>query len=102
MEKLLVATDFSELARHAYVAATSLAKAYDAGVQLVHQAEPLPFLYKDGSRAPIPLDSYYDQLNARLNEELEMNLPLNKIFELPTISQYAKHIEGTILMLLEE
>ena len=40
MNKLLVATDFSELARQAYVAAASLAKAYDAQIHLVYQAEP--------------------------------------------------------------
>ncbi|MCK0148114.1 amino acid adenylation domain-containing protein [Arenibacter sp. F26102] len=42
------------------------------------------------------------RVTARINEEVEMNLPLNKIFELPTISSYAKYIETTLIALMEE
>ncbi|WP_394748817.1 amino acid adenylation domain-containing protein [Spongiimicrobium salis] len=42
------------------------------------------------------------RVTARINEEFEMNLPLNKIFELPTIGEYAAHIEATIIALMEE
>ncbi|MCK0137087.1 amino acid adenylation domain-containing protein [Arenibacter sp. S6351L] len=42
------------------------------------------------------------RVTARINEEVEMNFPLNKIFELPTIAEYAKYIEETLLTLMEE
>ncbi|MEQ8422259.1 MAG: amino acid adenylation domain-containing protein [Arenibacter algicola] len=42
------------------------------------------------------------RVTARINEEIEMNFPLNKIFELPTISEYAKYIEETLITLMEE
>ncbi|MBC8769908.1 amino acid adenylation domain-containing protein [Arenibacter sp. BSSL-BM3] len=42
------------------------------------------------------------RVTARINEEVEMNFPLNKIFELPTISEYAKYIEETLITLMEE
>ncbi len=42
------------------------------------------------------------RVTARINEEVEMKFPLNKIFELPTISEYAKYIEATLVALLEE
>lgn len=42
------------------------------------------------------------RVTARVNEEVEMTFPLNKIFELPTISEYAKYIEETLLTLMEE
>ncbi|MDX1364339.1 MAG: amino acid adenylation domain-containing protein [Arenibacter latericius] len=42
------------------------------------------------------------RVTARINEEVEMNFPLNKIFELPTIAEYAKYIEKTLLTLMEE
>ncbi len=42
------------------------------------------------------------RVTTRINEEVEMNLPLNKIFELPTIASYSKYIEETIMTLLEE
>ncbi|BFP39390.1 hypothetical protein FGF1_02350 [Flavobacteriaceae bacterium GF1] len=42
------------------------------------------------------------RVTARINEEFQLNVPLNKIFELPTIASYAKYIEETILTLLEE
>ena len=71
MKKLLVATDFSELARQAYLAAASLAKAYDAEICLVHQAEPLPSLYTVGSNVSVQLDEYYDRLHAELERETE-------------------------------
>ena len=70
MKNLLVATDFSELARQAYGAAASLARAYDAKIHLVHQAEPVPYLYTGGSTTP-QLDEYYDRLYAQLEQEAE-------------------------------
>ena len=42
------------------------------------------------------------RVTARINEEVEMNFPLNKIFELPTIAEYAKYIEDTLVELLKE
>jgi len=42
------------------------------------------------------------RVTARINEEFEMNLPLNKIFELPTVAAYAAHIEETIIALMQE
>ncbi len=42
------------------------------------------------------------RVTARINEEIEMNFPLNKIFELPTIAEYAKFIEDTLVELLKE
>jgi len=41
------------------------------------------------------------RVTSRLNEQLALNLPLSKIFELPTISEYAKYIEETLTALLE-
>lgn len=42
------------------------------------------------------------RVTARINEEIEMKFPLNKIFELPTIVAYAGYIEETLAKLLEE
>ena len=42
------------------------------------------------------------RVTTRINEEVEINFPLNKIFELPTIAEYAKYIEETLLTLMEE
>ncbi|SDL27486.1 non-ribosomal peptide synthetase [Kriegella aquimaris] len=42
------------------------------------------------------------RVTARINEEIEMNFPLNKIFDLPTIAEYAKYIEDTLVELLKE
>jgi acyl carrier protein len=42
------------------------------------------------------------RVTARINEEIEMKFPLNKIFEQPTISSYSKYIEETLTSLLEE
>jgi len=42
------------------------------------------------------------RVTTRINEEVEMNLSLNKIFEFPTIASYSKYIEETIMQLLEE
>ena len=41
------------------------------------------------------------QITARINEEIEIKFSLNKVFEHPTIKQYAKHIETTLIKLLE-
>lgn len=40
------------------------------------------------------------RVNARINEEIDIQLPLNKIFELPTIAQYAVFVENTLVSLL--
>lgn len=42
------------------------------------------------------------RITARINDEIELNLPLNKIFELPTIAEYSGYIENTLMALLEE
>lgn len=41
------------------------------------------------------------RVTARLNAELELKLPLNKVFDLPTITEYARYIESTIMELLK-
>ncbi|SHJ37819.1 non-ribosomal peptide synthetase [Pseudozobellia thermophila] len=41
------------------------------------------------------------RVTARINEEIEMNFPLNKVFEYPTIASYANFIEKTLTTLLE-
>ncbi len=40
------------------------------------------------------------RVTSRINEELQMTIPLDKVFDLPTIESYASHIEQTILELL--
>jgi len=42
------------------------------------------------------------RVTARINEEIEVNFPLNKVFELPTISDYALYIEKTLTALMED
>ena len=42
------------------------------------------------------------RVTARINEEIDMKFPLNKIFEFPTISEYATYIEETLEKLLNE
>ncbi len=42
------------------------------------------------------------RVTSRINEQLDLGLPLNKIFELPTIAGYAKYIEDTLIKLMEE
>lgn len=41
------------------------------------------------------------RVTTRINEEIEINFPLNKIFELPTIKEYASFIEETLIKLLD-
>ncbi len=40
------------------------------------------------------------RITSRIKEELELEIPLNKVFEFPTIASYANYIEKTILELL--
>ncbi len=42
------------------------------------------------------------RITARVNDELEVKFPLNKIFEFPTIAKYAEYIEQTLTELLNE
>ncbi len=42
------------------------------------------------------------RVTARINEEIELNIPLNKVFELPTISEYASYLENTLMELLND
>jgi acyl carrier protein len=42
------------------------------------------------------------RISTRINEELRLDLPLNKIFELPTIAEYSSFIEQTLLQLMDE
>ena len=42
------------------------------------------------------------RITTRINKEIETNFSLNKIFELPSIAEYAKFIEETLSSLLEE
>lgn len=41
------------------------------------------------------------RITTRINEELGINIPLSKIFELPTVSEYARFIEDTLVELME-
>ncbi|WP_149277112.1 non-ribosomal peptide synthetase [Pareuzebyella sediminis] len=41
------------------------------------------------------------RVTARINEEIEVDFPLSKIFELPTISEYGQYVEKTLTALLE-
>lgn len=42
------------------------------------------------------------RVTARINEEVEMKFSLNKIFEFPTIKEYAGYLEDTLIKLLNE
>jgi len=42
------------------------------------------------------------RITARINEEVETKFPLNKIFELPTIHEYARYLEDTIIAIMEQ
>jgi acyl carrier protein len=42
------------------------------------------------------------RVTARINDEVELKFPLNKIFELPTIEKYATFIEDTLVDLLKD
>ncbi|MEM9363764.1 MAG: amino acid adenylation domain-containing protein [Bacteroidota bacterium] len=42
------------------------------------------------------------RVSARAKEEFELDVPLNKVFEFPTISSYAKHVEETIMDLMNQ
>jgi acyl carrier protein len=41
------------------------------------------------------------RVTARVNEEIEVDFPLNKVFERPTIAEYATFVEETLTELLE-
>ncbi len=41
------------------------------------------------------------RVTARLTAELELKLPLTKVFDLPTIAEYAQYIESTIINLMK-
>ena len=42
------------------------------------------------------------RITARINEELQLQFPLSKIFELPTIAEYASYIEDNLEALLDQ
>jgi acyl carrier protein len=42
------------------------------------------------------------RVTSRINEALGMEIPLNKVFNLPTIEEYSNYLEKTMLQLLEE
>ena len=42
------------------------------------------------------------RVTARINEEIETNFPLNKIFEYPTIESYSKYVEETLIELMNK
>ena len=42
------------------------------------------------------------RITTRINEELGLQFPLIKIFELPTISQYAEYVEQTLVELMDK
>ena len=42
------------------------------------------------------------RVTSRINEELEMEIPLNKVFNLPTIEEYSNYLEKIMVELLDE
>lgn len=42
------------------------------------------------------------RVTTRINQEIEMKFPLNKVFEFPTTAEYAKYIEDTLISLMGE
>ncbi|MEM9144400.1 MAG: phosphopantetheine-binding protein, partial [Bacteroidota bacterium] len=42
------------------------------------------------------------RVTARINDELQIQFPLNKVFELPTLSEYAKFIGEQLTIMLQE
>ncbi len=69
MKNLVLATDFSEAARAAYTAAASIARTYEATIQLVHEVESAPFLYLDAVNTQEILDRHYEKLKVKLENE---------------------------------
>ena len=41
------------------------------------------------------------RLTTRINEELDMELPINKVFEYPTVAQYAQYLEEVMITILD-
>jgi nucleotide-binding universal stress UspA family protein len=69
LDRLLLATDFSEVSRAAYEPAASLAREYGAKILLVHATSPIPpYCYEEVS-VEFPTDNVYDLLRRRLEDE---------------------------------
>lgn len=71
MKSLILATDFSELSRHAYPAAVSLAKDLGGSLELVHESVLPPTMFIDELQASLASGSYYEQLLSSLQAEAE-------------------------------
>ena len=71
MKDILLATDFSELARQAYPVAASLAREFDARIHLAHEVPPIPTFYFDHADAPKLLEQYYHDFLEELKKEQE-------------------------------
>lgn len=69
MKKILLATDFSDLARGAYSAAAAFARENDAEIHLVHEAEPLPPLYYEQVTPDFPIADYFEALRRKTAKE---------------------------------
>jgi nucleotide-binding universal stress UspA family protein len=69
MKRILLATDFSELARSAYGAAAALARGYGAEIHLVHVEELLPSLYCEELGPEALRRHYRDNFLPRLEDE---------------------------------
>ncbi len=71
LERIVLTTDFSDLARTAYEAAAILAKKHGSKIDLVHQAEPPSPLFYEHVGVELPMAKYFDGVEKRLAEERE-------------------------------
>jgi nucleotide-binding universal stress UspA family protein len=73
MKNIVLATDFSALSRQAYPAAVSLAAAFGASIELVHESVLPPTMFIDELQATLASGSYYEQLLASLRDETKLD-----------------------------
>jgi nucleotide-binding universal stress UspA family protein len=69
LKKLLLPTDFSDSARHAFTYAASFAREYDAALYLLHVVEVLPMGYA-GELFPESMTQVVDQISGYVGAEL--------------------------------
>ena len=71
MKRILVATDFSDVAREAYYAAAALGRAHGASVEIAHEVEALPPVYDDHFSESLQMERYYARLETSVKTEAE-------------------------------
>ena len=69
LKKLLLPTDFSESARHAFTYAVSFAREYEAALYLLHVVEVMPMGYA-GELFPESMTQVVDQITGYVRAEL--------------------------------